>query len=519
MGGGARDGDGNGGTTDRGWRRLALAGPISLLVHLVVLILARPDYSPVSDFAVEMEVLEMEPGEPGAPPAPETPAEPEAPAEPEEQPEIAPEPQPQADEPEVESGQVVDSMPDAGPAMADAVDAGAAAGDGSYPDGGPGEGSGICLHDLFPYGEEDTRWVLWLSLASFRGTAYQRDLGRTLRSFALYKKMAGAAGMVPEDEVEGLLVTARDVFDWRTFRVVATYDTGEERLRSRLIANRGAARGFALTRTAAGYEAAIPGSFRWHLVGSGRVLAVTHEPPGDGGAPLRDPTAAPPPPPNPYADTRDAGMADPSAQDRADGGTPLADAGPESPPAPPPPSFPEWPTKVTCMTPAQAPPAGVRDPPLGRLARTSLGPDAEGHWPVALLATLDPRAVGLYGDAGEQVRFRYAVARAYFSDPIRIEGRVVFSGRAEEVALVETTWRRMIRAASSDPFLALAGLRGVFERLELEAEGSEIRFTLPMTESQVQAALLFIQLQGEALEQRTLRKEKKKAPQTNAIEK
>jgi hypothetical protein len=476
-----------------------LAGPISLLLHLVVLVLARPEYSPVSDFAVEMEVIEMRPGEPGAPP-PETPpeAEPEEP-EPEEPPEqeIAPDPEATAEEPPIETGQLVDSMPDAGAPSTEPTDAGAELASGTYPDGGTGEGSGICMHDLFPYGEEDTRWVLWLSLASFRGTAYQRDLGRTLRSFALYRKMAGAAGMVPEDEVEGLLVTATNVFDWRTFRVVATYDSGEERLRSRLIANRGAKSGFALTRTEAGYEAAVPGTFRWHMVGSGRVLAVTHEPDGDR-VERRDPMDAPPPPPNPYDDPADAGAQGP-------------DSGVGSHPELPPPSFPDWPRQVTCMT--RIDPeltTGVRDPPLGRLARSSLGPDDEGHWPVALLATRDPRAVGLSGATDLPVRFRYAVARAYFTDPIRIEGRIVFSGRAEEVAMVEATWRKMIRAARADPFLAMAGLRGVFEGLDLESEGSAIRFELPMTESQIQAALLFIQLQGEALERRTLRKEKKK---------
>jgi hypothetical protein len=503
----------SGGSPNRGWRRIALAGPISLLLHLVILVLARPEFSPVSDFAVEMEVIEMQPGEPGAQP-PETPPEPEAePDEPEPE-EQAPEqeiaPDPEAEEPLVETGQLVESIPDAGVSTVSSVDAGAELASGTHPDGGTGEGSGICMHDLFPYGEEDTRWVLWLSLASFRGTAYQRDLGRTLRSFALYKKMAGAAGMVPEEEVEGLLVTARNVFDWRTFRVVATYDSGEERLRSRLIANRGAKRGFALTRTESGYEAAVPGTFRWHMVGSGRVLAVTHEPTGDRTA-YRDPSAPLPPPPNPYDDPADASVELSATGVEVDGGARLPDSGVPPRPELPPSSFPEWPRQVTCMTrvdPAAA--TGVRDQPLGRLARSSLGPDDEGHWPVALLATRDPRAVGMYGETAIPVRFRYAVARAYFTDPIRIEGRIVFSGRAEEVALVEASWRKMIGAARVDPFLAMAGLRGVFEGLELESQGSEIRFTLPMTESQIQAALLFIQLQGEALERRTLRKEKKK---------
>jgi len=509
-----------GGAPNRGWRRLALAGPISVLLHLVILVLAQPEYSPVSDFAVEMEVLEMTPGEPGAPPPPPEPEPEEPPPEDPPEHEVAPDPTPEPDAPADDVGQLVDSMPDAGPPVADAVDAGPAlsyapdagpeTGSGTAPDGGVGQGSGICFHDLFPYGEDESRWVLWLSMKSFRGTAYQRVLGRTLSSFALYKKMAGATGMSPEDEVEGLLVTASDVFDWRTFRVVATYDSGEEKLRSKLIANRGATPGFEVTRTETGYEAAVPGSFRWHLVGSGRVLAVTHEKPGPGGMPHRDPMAAPPPPDNPYADPLDAGPRFTAS------GNPLpVDAGVEPSPKLPAPTFPTWPRQVTCMT--RVLPIStddVRDPPLGKLARAHLEPDDEGHWPVALLATRDPRAVGLHNISGYSVRFRYAVARAYFTDPIHIRGRIVFSGRGEEVAHVETAWQRIIRAARSDPFLAMAGLRGVFEGLELESVGNEIRFDLPLTESQIQAALLFIQLQGEALEKRTLRKETQKTPRS-----
>jgi hypothetical protein len=503
---------GDRGSRGRGWRRLALAGPLSLLLHLVVLVLMRPDYLPVADFAVEMEVIEMAPGEPGAaPPEPEPEPEPEAEPEPDvpEQ-EVAPEPEAELDEPSITTGEIVEEMPDAGPALASTADGGTGA--SPDPDAGTGEGSGICMHDLFPFCEEDTRWLLWLSMASFRGTVYQRDLGRTLRSFDLYEKMAGATGMTPEDEVEGLLVTARDAFDWRTFRVVATYDSGEEQLRSRLIANRGAVSGFAVTRTESGFEAAVPGAFRWHMVGSGRVLAVTHEEPTPGGMPERDPTAAPPPPPNPYVDPPDAGDPQAPKSPTGDGGPAVADSGAPLPVALPPPSFPEWPRQVTCMTRIDPPLSGEPDQTLARLARSSLGPDDEGHWPVALLATRDPRALGLHGATGLPARFRFAVARAYFSDPVRIEGRIVFGGRGEEVAQIEVVWRQMIRAARSDPFLAMAGLRGVFEGLELRSEGNEIHFTLTLSESQIQAALLFIQLQGAALEQRTLRKEKRKRP-------
>lgn len=495
------------------WRRLAIAGPVSVLLHLIALLLARPDYAPVSDFAVELEVLEMKPGAPapGTPEvAPALRAEPE-PEEPPEQ-EIAPEPEALSDD-VTSAGELVDGIGDAGSPPA-AGDGGVQVAEGLGVDGGTGEGSGICMHDLFPFGEENPAWLLWLSMASFRETAYQRDLGRTLQSFALYKRMAGATGMSPEEEVEGLLVTAENVFDWRTFRVVATYDSGEEGLRSRLVANRGATPGFSVTRTDSGYEAAIPGAFRWHLVGSGRVLAVTHEPPADKPAPPRDPSAPPPAPDNPYTDDTapdgDAGAPPDAAA--ADAGPTSPDAGAVEPSLLPPPTYPTWPRQVTCMTAIGRAEDGVRDPPLVGLARTSLGPDPEGHWPVALLVTRDPRAVGLRGDTDLPVRFRYAVARAYFSDPIRIEGSVVFAGRAEEVAVVETAWRRMIRAARSDPFLAMSGLASVFEGFEISAHGNEIRFTLPMTEAQIQAALLFIQLQGEALERRTLKKSGPRPP-------
>jgi hypothetical protein len=489
------------GPSKRDWRRLAVAGPISLLLHLLVLILARPEYLPVSDFAVELEVVEVTPGEPGGPdqqPAP--PVEPEQPPDETDEPEPVPDP---ATEPEEPGGTLVDGLPDAGISLAAAGDAGPG---GAGGDAGPGEGSGICLHDLFPYGQEDPTWLLWLSMSSFRDTAYQEDLGRTLGSFVLYRKMTGATGLDPGSEVEGLLVTADDAFDWRTFRVVATYDSGEEQLRGRLDANRRGHPGFHWQHTSGSHEAVLPGTFRWHLVGSGRVLAVTHEP-----------QAPPEPllPPNPYEDAPpppDAGTA--AATVAPDGGPALEDAaGPgDGREDQRPPSFPDWPRQVTCMTEATTPLAAGVKRPLTDLARAHLGPDSEGHWPVAMLATRDPRAVGLGASTGMPVRFRHAVAYAYFSEPIRIEGRVSFHGRTEEVAGMASMWRRMLKEASADPFLRIAGLGGVFDGLELEARGSEVHFVLPLSRSQIQAALLFIQLQGEALERRTLEKRRAEKP-------
>ena len=72
------------GRFDRAWRRLAIAAPLSLFVHFLVLMLTRPEYRPVADVAVDLDVIEAAPGPPPKAPAPEA-----APPEPEPEP-VAP---------------------------------------------------------------------------------------------------------------------------------------------------------------------------------------------------------------------------------------------------------------------------------------------------------------------------------------------------------------------------------------------------------------------------------------------
>lgn len=468
------------------WRRLAMALPISLLIHILVLLLGRPDYQEVSDYAVDLEVVEMAPGKPATSREPATVPEEKPATEPEEVPQSEEIPQPEIDN---EVGITAIELPDeihafdAGVVAAGASDGGQSAVAVLVGDGGVGSGSGICFHDVFPFAKEDPSWILWVSMSSFNNTIFESGLARTLGSFSLYKDMAGATGVDPHTEVEGFLVTADDFADWKSYRVIATYNSGEENLRRRLEKNRGKERGFSWKKTEAGYEGAIPGTYRWHLVGSGRVLAVTHEP-------LTSPA------PMKKKSVFDAGLTSAPSAHLRDAGSQAAS--PKRKPVLP--SFPDWPRQVACMAPEHEAGPGSETPKFTALVRSSLGPDPEGHWPAALIATNDPKAVGLSMGHELPVRFRWVIVKAFFSDPIRLQGVIRFDGTPEEVAAVEKMWRHMVIRASSDPFMAMAGLGHIFDKLEIEAKSDRIEFKLPMTESQVQASLLFLQLQAEALD-------------------
>ncbi len=497
--------DRGGRTTDRLWHRLAVAAAVSLLVHLALVLWNRPDFRPVADYAVEMEVVEGLPGKPdrGPEPVPQPPEEPPAPPALEEPP--AP---PPAAETGPETGQAVAETPpsmtaalaDAGPGDAGPDRAVAAA---DLPgDAGPGDGGGICLHDLFRFTEGKPSWLLWLSLASFRGTEYQEPLAAALGSFGMYQEMAGATGMDPGQEVEGLLVSATDPFDWGSFRVVASYDSGEERLKSRLTEKRRRAPGFSLRRIGQGWRAEVPGEYRWLLLGSGRVLVVESAPPApveDGPFAKRRPPEAPPPalppPENPYAEPE-----------------PPGDAGPASAPAggPPPAEAPRWPDQVTCLVAPEAPALYAPEPHIDQLGLSHLRPDAAGHWPVALLATTDARALGLGLRRDKELMFRWALIKGIFSDPVRLEGTVYFEASVATLERLAGKWRNLAREAGADPLLAMVGLGGVFDRLEISVAENRVEFVLPLTSGQVQAALLFIQLQGEAIERRIERKRRPK---------
>ncbi len=435
------------------WRRLALAIPVSLLLHLLLAVLMRPRYQQVSDFAVDLDVMVANPG----PPAKAVPIEPV----PEPAPELPPKkPEKKKPKSQQQVATKIDEKPTAEPVERDGGTVGT--------DGGVGDKEGgICMPNLFAYSEPNPSWILWLSMASFRNTVYEDDLARFLRAYKFSRRIISDTRL-ESTAVEGLLVSTDDVFDWQSYRVVVSYDSGEEKLRSALDKRREETPALRWLQTTQGWEGTIPGSFRYHLVSSGRVLAVTHAPevPAD-----------------------------------ADGGTgEKAALGPGA--------FPGWPSQVECISARQQAlkkvakeEAGKETRQLIKAAREFLVPDAEGHWPVMLLATQDPRTVGI-GLHRKELGFRLATVRIYFTDPIRIEGQALLSAEKEQIELYAKALHQTAAATNSDPFMALAGLSHIFNNLVLVPKEDRIEFTLTLSENRTRAALIFLQLQGAALERR-----------------
>jgi hypothetical protein len=340
------------------------------------------------------------------------------------------------------------------------------------------------MHDLFPYAPRDPSWLLYVSLASFRNTRFQKSMGSVFGAYELGRELIRTTEIDPATDAETLLVTAENIFDWRSFRVLTTYDSGEDNVKRSLEKIRKENPSFRIQELRTGWEAWVPGRFRWHLVGMGRVLAVTYEPPVRKGS-----TEHTKLPDNPF-DSSDSGMEDAGAKsvDSA--------AGPDS--------FPEWPSQVNCLVQPKTESKNRSDAtndrvPLTGLARSMLRPAADRRYPVAVLTTRDPRAVGL-GRRFSALRFQYAAIRVFFGDDVRLEGNLRFAGEEATVSLLAAAWRSMARSAARDPLLSMAGLSRLFDGLTLTAKGSEIDFTLHMTEGQANAALIFLELQGEALE-------------------
>jgi hypothetical protein len=448
-------------------KRLMLALPISVLVHVIVAIVMRPEYRDVSDFAVEFHIVEMAPGAPpkGAPDARETPPEPQPESEATPEPEIA------KKAPQLPKGKDDLALPSS--PKTDKIAA-------PVPEGVPegrdaGVGSGICMHDLFAFSDVKPEWMIYISMASFRGTIYQKELGNTFRSFDLGRRLIRYMGLDPADEVEALLVTSKDIFDWRGFEIVASYDSGEEQLKGRMTEALKRNPYFKWKKQDGGFEGRIPGEFEWTLIGAGRVFTVAYAPPlpASGVAEVELPA-------NPFSDT-DEGANDSEGGDVEKG----ASTGP---------------VQVSCIVAAEPKKqkSGVSD--ITELAKEYLLPDAEGHFPVALLATSDPRAVGIGRRLGRRLGFNHAVIRGYFTEPVRIEGILSFSKDETGVQRLADMWMQEAKHYAADPLFALAGVSHLLRNLEIKADGTEITFSMMMRERQVISTLLFLQLQGKALE-------------------
>lgn len=468
------------------WRRLGLAIPISVILHLAILLMMRPSYRDVADMPVDVAIMETAPGRPSAE------EEVEEPQPPEPQEEVAP---PKEKTPGPSPGP--SPKKDAGvPKSAARADAGVS-GDKRAAREDTGKDGGICFHNLFPFNQKKSRWLLWLSMASLRETSLHKHLAATLQSFTLGRNLADSSGINPSKDVEGLLVGARDILDPDSFRVVMSYDSGEGALRRNLEKKHGKNPSFAWAETASGYEAWIPKSHRWHMVGSGHVLVITSPsekhatltPTGTGAS--ASSLAANAVPENPF-----------SSDSKADAGP--ASSGPKQKG-----SFPNWPRQLTCLSATQrkklkkgADPA--EKPTIGDLEKTAknyLGPDSTGRWPVALLTTSDPRAIGLGGPGmGQGITLELVRIRGFLSKPIRIEGEIFLRGEPKKIEALAAMWKQMAVRSGRDPFLAMAGLSRVFDKLHLTAAEDRIVFSIELTESQIRAALIFLQLQGENLD-------------------
>jgi hypothetical protein len=448
------------------WRRLALAIPVSVLLHLLVAVFMRPQYQQVSDFAVDFDVMVATPG----PPAKAVPTKPTP------EPEPAPEPPPEKTKkkPAPSKKQIATKIEKRSPKEDFGRDGGTIGTDAGVAE----KEGGICMHNLFAYSEPNPSWILWLSMASFRNTVFENDIARFLSAYKFSRRIISDTRLESTD-IEGLFVSTDNVFDWQSYRIVVSYDSGEEKLRRELDKHRDKTPALSWLQTAQGWEGTIPGGFRYHLVSSGRVLAVTHAP--------ASPTEANGQQEHPVS------ISDGGAQKNE----PLG-----------PGSFPGWPSQVDCLSAREqavknaARKASEKETEeLIKSARGFLVPDQEGHWPVVLLATRDPRTVGI-GLHRKELGFQLATVRIYFTDPIRIEGQALLSAEKEQIELFAKALRQAASATNTDPFMALAGLSNIFTNLVLVPKQDRIEFTLTLSENQTRAALIFLQLQGAALERR-----------------
>lgn len=482
---------------ERFLRRFGLAVAASVLLHLAAAVLMQPDYASVRDHVGLKDIVTV--GiEQGRRPSPA----PEAPSAPEPPPSL---PQPKAPPPKKPKEKDAIALPtapsDSSPAETTTADtagdtstttattepdtqSGGSAGTDSGDDGtDSGQGEAICLHDLFAYATKERRWALWLSLSSLRGTVFEGDVSRALRAFEYTRELEASTGLDPGTDIEGLLVAASDVLDWHTFEIVASYDSGEERLRSRLLRSLGQKPGAVVVNSPAGWEINVPGQQRYHLVGSGRVLYAAYSEPQLAQAPqaLDSESTAP-------------------AQE---GATVARHSSHGDNPA--------WPKDVECLT-----PSGANDTPrsplaldaaaakvdlLTRALRPLLYANDEGRVPVMAMATTDPRAMGLHRPQlrGNLV-VRGAVLRAYFGEQVQLEAFVAVDGDPSRITALAESWKARIAGAAQDAFLKMTGLGRVLPRVEVVSSEKGVRLRLVLSPGEVRAALVFMQMQGKVLD-------------------
>ncbi len=473
-----------------GLRRAAAAIAISLLVHIAVAWMMRPTFKPVNDFAVDLEITTLSKVPPNRPPEPE----PEPKPEPE--PEAPPEEEPPKPAPKKKAAPKVAST-EAKVAEAPADTATEESQPAVQQETDTSEGGGICMHNLFAFETGEPNWLLYVAASAFRESAYERELDNTFNSFELGRRLSEMTGMNLTRDVESLLAATSDIFDWRAFRITLSYDFGEGPLMARIKEKQKKAASFAWTKTDDGFEAKIAGQFRWELLGSGRVMSIVHEP-EHRVIDLPD---------NPFADTGAARDTDLQKDTESEGGAPTeggASVSEENASKTAAKSS-KRPRQIECIALAsQKKKSNPAKENLMDIAEGLMAPDNEGHWPVAVLTTSDPRAVGLGARMGKRMGFEVASVRGYFTDPVRLEGYLRFSKDPEKVAALRDEWQNEAERFAKDPLMAVAGVSSLLKNLTLTTEGSTLKFSLELKQSQVLSTLLFLQLQGKALERQLM---------------
>jgi hypothetical protein len=469
-----------------GLRRAAAAIAISLLIHIALALYMRPSYQPVNDFAVDLEITTMS----RLPPKPQKPAEP------------APPPKEEPVKPSPKKAAVPKAAAAEAPIAAVEKDTDTGVEKPSEEqDTDTNEGGGICMHNLFAFEDTEPAWLLYVAASAFRGSAYEKELDNTFNSFELGRRLADMTGMNLTRDVESLLVSASDIFDWRTFQITLSYDFGEETLMARIKDKQKQAQSFTWNKTDDGFEAAIPGQFRWELIGSGRVMSIAYEPE----------QKVVEIPDNPFADakaaTDTAGIketVDPKDTETSSpvAGTDQAGSASQAASKEKPSNRPR---QIECLALSQKKTGGKKSvETLTDIATGLMAPNADGHWPVAVLTTSDPRAVGLGARLGKRMGFEVASVRGYFTDPVRLEGYLRFSKDPDKVAALAEGWRQDAERFAQDPFMAMAGVSSLLKNLTLTTDGSTLHFSLELKPSQVLSTLLFLQLQGKALERQLM---------------
>ena len=301
----------------------------------------------------------------------------------------------------------------------------------------------ICLHDVFEYAKANPSWMAWLSMQAFAGTRYERGLSSILKSFYYYNEMVSATEINPMTELEGVLISADNFAEFDSYQVVATYNVGQTVLQNRLQKNMGGKAGFSMVPTAQGVSAIDANSFRWDLVGSGRVMVAS--------------------------DAKKGAL------------------------------NPKWPKNVTCMK-SRPPFTGDAQKAFDKLVRASLGPQTDtDRWPVIVLATRDPDAAGMTYKPVLKKNFRWAIIKGYFSEPIQITGEVKFTNDPAVMQQVEKEAKGLIAYASNNVGVKFMKFDKVLQNIRYEVDGDTLRFTAPMTQNQADVLFTGIYLYSGAL--------------------